>query len=287
MRFQTRNFLCSKPLTFISKQTMKYTFDTEKIANYLMQFKDKLPELYTWNAKIEKLVDLGVITQTELNNLKSKTSYDKEIVLKKKVNLKLHEYYKSNKELFDNLCLWIIKDWGGILTAKDSDTIELVKEFLESDNPKYKRIASASKVGAYMFPEKYIIYDSRVAYALNWIILSENAGEIFFPIPSGRNSKMTAFEMNVLIRLKKIKHYAPKDISEMDKRLYINQKDKTSYIPEKESYTELNKLIKKISNRLWNEEKSKMLYYTEMLLFSIADREIFKDITNRLTLEIK
>jgi len=266
---------------------MKYTFNTEKITNYLNQFKNNLPELYTWNAKIDKLVDLGVITQSELKNLNSKTSYEKEIVLKKKVNLKLLDYYKSNKVFFDNLCLWIIKDWGGILTAKDSDTIDLIDEFLKSDNPNYKRIASASKVGAYMFPEKYIIYDSRVAYALNWIILSENAGEIFFPIPSGRNSKMTAFEMNVLIRLKNIKHYAPKNISEMDKRLYINQKDKSNYIPEKESYTELNNLIKEINNKLWNGEKAKMLYYTEMLLFSIADREIFKDITNRLKLEIK
>jgi hypothetical protein len=266
---------------------MKYTFNTEKIANYLNQFKDKLPELYTWNAKIDKLVDLGVITQAELNNLNSKTSYDKEIVLKKKVNLKLHEYFESNKVLFDKLCLWIIKDWGGILTAKDSDTLELINNFLKSDNPNYKRIASASKVGAYMFPEKYIIYDSRVAYALNWIILSENAGDIFFPIPSGRNSKMTAFEMNVLIRLKNIEHYAPTEITEMNKRLYISQKDKSSYIPEKESYRELNNLIREISNKLWDSEKSKMLYFTEMLLFSIADREIFKDITNRLTLEIK
>ena len=110
---------------------MKYDFNIEKISNYLNQFKDDLPELYTWNAKIEKLVDLGVITQSELNNLNSKTSYDKEIILKKKVNLKLHEYYNSNKVFFDNLCLWIIKDWGGILTAKDSDTIELIKDFFD------------------------------------------------------------------------------------------------------------------------------------------------------------
>jgi hypothetical protein len=266
---------------------MKNKFDTDKIANYLNQFKDKLPKLYNWNAKIEKLVGLGVITQSELNKLNSTSSYNKEIVLKKKVNFKLHEYYNSNKVLFDNLCLWIVKDWGGILTAKDSDTIELINEFLKSDNPSYKRIASASKVGAYMFPEKYIIYDSRVAYALNWIILSENAGEMFFPIPNGRNSKMMAFEMNVLIRLKNINHYAPKEITEIDKRLYINQKDKTNYIPEKESYIELSNLIKEVSNKLWNSEKSKMLYYTEMLLFSIADREVFSDITNRVSLIIK
>jgi hypothetical protein len=263
------------------------TFDVEKIAKYLNQYKDKLPELYTWNAKIEKLVDLDVISLSELTALNIKTSYDKEIVLKNKVNLKLHEYYKSDKALFDNLCLWVIKDWGGILTAKDSDTLDLINEFLQSDRPNFKRIASASKVGAYMFPEKYIIYDSRVAYALNWIILSENAGNIFFPIPSGRNSKMTAFEMNVLIRLKNIKHYSPKEITEMDKRQYIKQKDKSSYIPEKDAYLELNQLIKELSQKLWDSEKSKMLFYTEMLLFSIADREIFQDITSRLTLEIK
>ena len=266
---------------------MKYTFNIEKIVNYLNQFKNDLPQLYTWNANIEKLVSLNVITQLEYKDLTTKTPYEKELVLKKKVNLKLHEYFKFNKVSFNNLCLWIIKDWGGILTAKDSDTLALIEEFLNSDNKKYKRIASASKVGAYMFPEKYIIYDSRVAYALNWIILSEKAGDIFFPIPSGRNSKMTAFEMSVLIRLKNIEHYVPTKISEMDKRRYINQKDKSSYIPEKESYNELNTLIAKISNHLWDGEKSKMLYYTEMLLFSIADREIFKDITNRLTLEIK
>lgn len=266
---------------------MKNTFDTDKIANYLNKFKDKLPELYTWNAKIEKLVDLDVISSSEFEILNTKTSYEKELVLKNKVNLKLHEYYKSDKVLFDSLCLWVIKDWGGILTAKDSDTIDLINDFLKSEKPNYKRIASASKVGAYMFPEKYIIYDSRVAYTLNWIILSENAGNIFFPIPNGRNSKMTAFEMNVLIRLKNIEHYSPNEITEMDKRQYIKQKDKSSYIPEKDSYTELNKLIKELSQKLWDNEKSKMLYYTEMLLFSIADREIFKDITNRLTLEIK
>lgn len=98
---------------------------------------------------------------------------------------------------------------------------------------------------------------------------------------------MMAFEINVLIRLKNVNHYAPKDITEIDKRLYINKKDKANYIPGKDAYIELNKLVKEISNKLWTGEKAKMLYYTEMLLFSIADREIFKDITNRLALEIK
>lgn len=266
----------------------KYSFDLDKIVDFLKIYKDDLEVLYTWNAKINRLVELNILTDLEFQELSKKVSFDREIILKSKINLKLKEFYKSDKQQFDNLCLWIIKDWGGILTAKDSNTIKLIGEFLKSEKPSYKRIASTSKVGSYMFPDKYIIYDSRVAFSLNWIILSKNAGDSFFPIPSGRNSKMMAFDMNVLIRLKNISHYTPINISDMDKKQYISQKDKTQYIPENEAYLELNKLIKEINIRLWDDAGAKkMLYYTEMLLFAIADREIFMDITRKLTLEIK
>jgi|TARA_B110000305_G_scaffold151996_1_gene168598 hypothetical protein len=60
--------------------------------------------------------------------------------------------------------------------------VRFILVFLNSDKPNYKKNASASKVGAYMFPEKYIIYDSRVAYALNWRILSENVEKILITL---------------------------------------------------------------------------------------------------------
>ena len=132
-----------------------------------------------------------------------------------------------------------------------------------------------------MFPEKNVIYDSRVAYALNWIILSENAGQKYFPIPEGRNSKMIAFDLNVLIRLKNITNYQITDIKQLDHRLFIQNCDKKIFINKKDAYCELNNLIKEISIKLWKGEKNKEenLYFTEMLLFSIADREVFRDIT--------
>jgi len=266
---------------------MKYNFDVNKIVEYLKQYKKDLPKLYTWKAKIDKLVDLGVIEDYELKELNSLSPFNREILLNDRINLKIHEVYKKDVEAFNKLCLWIIKDWGGILTAKDDDTIELITTFLSTEKISYKRIASASKVGAYMYPEQYIIYDSRVAYSLNWIILSENAGDIYFPIPSGRNSKMTAFDMNVLIRMKHIENYNPERISDMDKRQYIKSKDKLLYIPDDDSYSELNCLIKEINSKLWEGEKATKLFYTEMLLFSIADREIFKDITARIEIKIK
>lgn len=264
-----------------------YQFDVNKIVAYLKRFSDNLPNLYGWNAKLEKLITLKVLTNEEVTSLNQMKPFDKEIIIKETVCKKLNEFYSTHKGDFDNLCLWIIKDWGGIKSPKDTDTLNLIAEFLNEQNPKFERIASSSKVGSYMFPDRYIIYDSRVAYSLNWIILSEDAGDKFFPIPSGRNSKMSAFDMNALIRLKYINNYRPQSISKLSNKQYINNLDKSLYIPKKLAYTELNKLIKAISKKLWNEEKSEKLYYTEMLLFSIADKEVFDDITQKVQINIE
>lgn len=262
---------------------MTISFQVDKFVNYLKKYKADLPNLYKWNVNIEKLVKLEVFQKEELEKINRLSFYEKELQLKKAVGQKLKQTQRENPILFDKLCLWIIKDWGGISTANDTATLVIVNEFFKTEKPSFNRIASASKVGSYMFPEKNVIYDSRVAYSLNWIILSENAGNYYFPIPEGRNSKMSAFDMNVLIRLKNISHYRPDDISQLDNRLFIKNADKEIFINKKEAYFELNKLVKQISEKLWigEEDKMKNLYYTEMLLFSIADRQVFMNITER------
>lgn len=268
-----------------TKKYLKMTneFEVDKIVNYLEKHKLDLPKLYNWNAKIERLVELETLTNDQVIEINSLTNYEKELRLKKIVGEKLNESLKTESNLFDKLSLWVIKDWGGITTANDKDTLNLIKDFLIQEKPNFNRIASSSKVGAYLFPKKNIVYDSRVAYSLNWIILSQNAGRKFFPIPEGRNSKMSAFDLNVLIRLKNIANYQPEIIEHLDHKRYINNADKKIFINKDVAYFELNKLIKIINEKLWkgDPEKEQNLYYTEMLLFSIADREIFMDITSR------
>jgi len=262
---------------------MTIKFDIDKIVKYLDRYKSDLPTLYNWNAKIGSLVELDTLTEKQVKEINGLSHYEKELQLKKIVGQKLNDTLKSDSDLFDKLCLWVIKDWGGITTAKDSDTLSLIKDFLNQDKPNFNRIASSSKVGAYLFPHRNVIYDSRVVYSLNWIILSENAGQFFFPIPEGRNSKMSAFDLNVLIRLKNISNYQPRSIDHLDHRLYIKNADKKIFINKKEAYFELSNLIKNISEKLWtgDNEKKQNLYYAEMLLFSIADREVFLDITTQ------
>ncbi|WP_334126731.1 hypothetical protein [Empedobacter brevis] len=267
---------------------MELSFDINKIVKYLEKFKLELPELYKWNANITRLVELEILTNQQVEELNQLTPYLKEIQLKKIVGKKLNESYSNNSELFDKLSVWIIKDWGGIKASNNDEISKLIEVFLNNEKPDFKRIASSSKVGSYLYPHKNIIYDSRVAYSLNWIILSENAGSFYFPIPEGRNSKMRAFDLNVLIRLKNLSNYQVSDVNELNNRLFIKKADSELFINERIAYYELNKLISQVHKILWKDEPEKIehLYYTEMILFSIADREIFKDITDSLVLNI-
>ena len=262
---------------------MTIKFDIDKIVKYLDKYKSKLPELYDSPVKIDKLVKLEILTKECVNKLNTLTNYEKELRLKKIVGQRLNDTLKSNSPLFGKLCLWIIKDWGGIYSPNDNDTIKLINvinDFLKQDKPSFYRIASFSKVKSFLFPDKSIIYDSRVAYSLNWIILTENAGQQYFPIPNGRNSKMSAFEMNVLIRLKNISAYQTTKINDT---FFIKNSDNKLFINEKDAYFELNNLIMQINKKLWkgDKEKEENLYFTEMLLFSIADKAILEDIITK------
>lgn len=94
---------------------------------------------------------------------------------------------------------------------------------------------------------------------------------------------MSAFDLNVLIRLKNISIYQPIEITNLDHSLFIKNSDKKLYINKKDAYSELNNLVKRINQKLskGDKEKEQNLYFTEMLLFSIADREVFMDITTK------
>lgn len=261
---------------------MNTLLDIDKIVGYLLPLKDKLHQLYNWNAKIDRLVELQIIDNAQLIAWNVLSNYEKELKIKHTLNKYLNDANSVNSvdSKFDELCFWIIKDWGGINFNKEI-VKPLVNQFINKKDWGFDKIASISKVASFMFPEEFIIYDSRVAYSLNWIILKTDAGNKYFPIPEGRNSKMTSFDMNTLIHIKHANNFYTNDHQELlGKNKFISKRDQIIYFDKKDAYKRLNRLIKEISEKLWDGdlEKTLKLFYTEMLLFSIADNVIFQDI---------
>ncbi len=58
-------------------------------------------------------------------------------------------------------------------------------------------------------------------------------------------------------------------------------------MPKADAYYELNKLVGKVNQALWHDSRKLEPFYTEMLLFALADRSVFKEITERVRIEIR
>ncbi|WP_052444510.1 hypothetical protein [Flammeovirga sp. OC4] len=261
------------------------TYEIATIVEALQPYKEELASLYSWKSDLSRLVELQVISTSELDELLQLPIFEKEIRVKKIVHDALHSFYQQDKEKFEELSMWLIVNWGGIRAANREDTLPIVYNFIEKGEKPFSRIASYSKVASFMYPEECIIYDARVAYTLNWILLSREASTQFFPMPLGRNSKMNAFDIEVLLRLKHKERYQIDSPLAMEKQ-FIANRDKQLYIPKDEAYPKMNQLIKAIHLELWQDGR-KELYYTEMLLFSMADTFVTKEIVESVDVSFK
>jgi hypothetical protein len=157
-------------------------------------------------------------------------------------------------------------------------------EAIKNKNLTFDRIASTSKILSFYDPTNHIIYDSRIAYSLNTIMLLANASEKFFPIPAGTNSKMNAFNIEVLIRMK----HKPDVYKRIGTKKLISNADHALFYNKNEAYSIVKETIQGINKKIYESEPGKAgkPFYTEMLLFAIADTLIYDMILKNVKVDI-
>jgi len=262
------------------------------IVKYLKAHESELDK-YNWVVKIEGLSKLITISEEDLNYLNSKdksiSSFEKTVRLKEILTPLLNDSYKNNQTLFNKISLWLVKEWGGIKSGKDDNLIILIQEAISSvqnnELISYERISSKSKILEFMFPKTNIIYDSRIAYTLNWILLIKFYREHkYFPIPEGKGPKRIAFDMSTLIRVKNIRIF----LGNLQHRHNVSNGDKLFFVSENEAYKKMNDLVCEINKLLWDSlpERKEEPFYTQMLLFTLADNVIFKEMKSKIRLNI-
>lgn len=273
-----------------SQRKAVWNCDVSKVVDYLTPYKEQLETLYKWDTpsdrQVESLESMGVISGKQARYLYSaENAFARNVILKEILNKVLENEKAKDKRL--NIYSWIIREWGGIYGGNVENYYSKIDKFLsdysEIKSIEFDNIASVSKVLSFSETKEYIIYDSRVAYALNWVLLKTNASDKYFPMPEGRNSKLRAYDLATLIRLKNVTYSAHKK----DNGKVIANMDKAVFIEKPKAYTEMCDFIKRVNALLWNDERKEFPYYTEMLLFSIADTLIFDDILQSCYLEIK
>lgn len=236
------------------------------VSKYLRNYVEQLPDLYRWNPDEKILKDrFGIDTS------KSATALEKNVHLKNALTeIIQNNGSKANKIIIAN---YIIKDWGGIRRFDNAG--EIVESFQEIEFSEtipnyrfdYSGISSWSKYLSIIAPEWACIYDARVAYSLNVINYISGSIHRIFPVPSGRNSKITLLDIETLLLAAKIRESdsgSPKEL----RRNY--------YIKETEVYRTYSNLIKELHDELW--EPTAPIQYTEMLLFAISDNFVYQDL---------
>lgn len=253
-------------------------FDIDKIVDYLKPFSQELISTYFWDTPSDR--DMLNAFEDQLFNkeqyetlLSQKNMFTRNVELKKILSVSLSK--TESEDIRKKIYKWIVKKWGGI-DVKNIDKLYLtISDFLassEKPNSKlFESISSNSKILSFINPDKYIIYDARVAYTLNWIMLKTDASKVFFPMPLGRNSKLTAIDISTLIRLTKTDRY----IDNFGHSKMIDVSDKKIFIKKSEAYTIMCNLVKEINDKLWDDEKRNYPFFTEMLMFALADKDIF------------
>jgi hypothetical protein len=228
-----------------------------KIKSYIGKEKN-----YSWNFDMKSTTCLTEHEKSIIEN--ERTKFTKVMKLRTIIAEKMDGCYDN----FD-LDFWIINKWGGIRAFKDDPNgknrnkilnfkSHLDRGFLTKDI--FRTISSLSKISSFIEPTKYVIYDSRVTYALNWLLLTTKndlSNTRFFPIPKGRNTKINAYDMNDII--------------------FENNHDNLFYTQE-EAYFEFCKFICSLSKGIYGDNKNPCIL--EMLLFTISVEEIVDEIKN-------
>jgi hypothetical protein len=245
-------------------------------------------KLYSWEFTRDNETAKLLFTPDELKKLKEQGLFDVNIFLKEILKKKINGSIKKDQEYLNKVYRWIVREWGGIKAGDDENLYKLADEAIRQESLSFKRIASISKILSFYKPSKHIIYDARIIYSLNALMFLENASHIYFPIPNGRNSRMAAFDINVLIRIKnKPEIYKRKAVKN---RNLISQADRALFIPKDQAYEQFRKTVislhQKICSDQNQEEKKDKPYYTEMLLFAIADTHIYDRILNEVEITI-
>ena len=210
-----------------------------------------LEQRYTPNRYDVPIIECPVIESLKADIGNCKTNLNKNLLLKRRLCKEMNRGVKN-----EDINFWIIRKWGGISLEKTDANQARIEAFFKllkkSHQCGQSTIASFSKVASFANPLSFFVYDSRVAYSLNWLLRKSGATNGFFPIPQGQS------------RL--AKHCMLQKVLDEEHRTKMEARN---------AYFKYCELVKRLYKDICPGGKEP--YRLEMLLFQIAPVEIYNE----------
>jgi len=240
------------------------------IADYLRNKKDLLPSLYDWKFDDARAAELFEIS------FEGRDWFQKTLELKEGLRSRVRS--TACATVHGDVATYFIKKWGGITRfSKVAETLELFAQYQGEKvipldfKPPFERISSWSKWASIVCSDWACIYDTRVAYSLNAINYLQGIGHPIFPMPDGRNTRLRMLDITTLLLNERLQSDESSDPKSLKAR---------HFLPDHDAYVTYLKLAQGVSMQLWNDTEH--IHEVEMLLFSLADGQIYQDVFDRI-----
>lgn len=197
-------------------------------------------------------------------------------------------------------CGFVVKTWGGLGANKDGTILQYVEHYTGSGLPDLDRItsleqladaagcafpldgiASWSKWLNFVWPDWALIYDARMAFALNAIHYMQAANARALPVPPGRQVLLNLFDTQMLASLRYLAGRGavlPKiNASNEEYAAWLGN----ALAPPNDAYAYYLAVLRSVCERL-EFSGQYALAETEMLLFYLSERDVVRDLVRSL-----
>jgi hypothetical protein len=278
----------------------------DAVAGYLKRHKGEL-EGYAWpmsQAAKKTARELGFVLQDADGGTMATQKLRSDVSLRAR---QLHSLSGDERDgNMEVLCSFVIRVWGGLAGNGDDTIASFAKTYVNKSLPDlstirslddlreharckfpFKGISSWSKWLNFVWNDWALIYDARIAFALNAIHFLQDVDARAFPVPQGRDSLLSNIDTQSLAALRYLKRSGVQ-LPDMDAAhpqepsAQLRDWLVKGSMPEDEAYAYYLRVMERVRD-VMAEEGQCSLVETEMLLFYLSNRQVVYDLLRSLS----
>ncbi len=146
----------------------------------------------------------------------------------------------------------------------------------------FSGVASWSKWLNFVWNDWALIYDVRIAFALDAVHFICKVDAPVFPVPVGRNPLLANFDAQSSAVFAWLAHYVDESLPPSEIRTQLPN----AVAPEKDAYCYYLAVMAEAHRLLWPSHQSRPLVHTEMLLFILSIEEIADDFAREMLVRL-
>lgn len=199
------------------------------------------------------------------------------------------------------LCGFVVRVWGGLSSNRDETVASYSRVFLDTCPPDLSEIQSAGQLRSHAgcsFPFKGIsswskwlnfiwsdwalIYDARIAFALNAIHFRDGVDARAFRVPEGRDALLSKIDTQSLAGLRYLKRRGEQVPGPATDNRKLVRWMEGALTPEAETYEYYLRVMQRARDVLHQHEPCSLVD-TEMLLFYLSNRQVVRDLLDSVS----